>query len=204
MPLFIEAAFLGGVGTDTAGAVFRERLAGPVDASLIDAFPWWAAQRDTASLHTAAKRADSLARGSVDPLVRSQARYGAGSAAAYLALVRHDTTTAFRNFLALPKDLCPACYLDRLTLAQLLVDNGRDQEAWSIVGAAHPSATLAPFPSQVLCMLFRGRVAERKGDRELAAQSYAWVTGMWRNPDPQLRPHVTEAREGLSRLSAER
>jgi serine/threonine protein kinase len=204
IPLFIEAALLGGVGSDTAAHAFRQRLVGPVDASLVDAFPWWAAQRDTVSLHAAENKADSLARGSNNPLVRSQARYGSRSAAAYLVLTRHDTTTAIRDFLALPRDLCPACYLDRLTLAQLLVDQGRDQEAWSIVGAAHPSASLAPFPSQVLWMLLRGRVAERRGDRELAAQAYAWVAGMWRNPDPQLRPYLTEAREGLSRLSAER
>ena len=204
MPLFVEAALLGGVGTDTAAAVFRQRLAGPVNVSLIDAFPWWAAHRDTASLRIAQQRADSLGRRSVDSLVRTQSRYGAASAAAYLALVRHDTTTAIKNFIALPKDLCPACYLDRLTLAQLLVDKGQDQEAWGIVGAAHPSASLAPFPTQVLWSLLRGRVAERRGDRELAIQSYAWVTGMWRNPDPQLRPYVAEAREGLARLSAER
>jgi hypothetical protein len=204
MPLFVEAALLGGIGFDTAAAAFRERLAGPMNPSLIDAFPWWAAHRDTASLHQAERRADSLGRRSADPLVRSQGRYGAGSAAAYLALARQDTTTAIRNFIALPKDLCPACYLDRLTLAQLLVDKGRDLEAWSILGPAHPSSSLAPFPTQVLWTLLRARVAERRGDRELASQSYAWVSGMWRHPDPQLRPYVIEAREGLARLTAER
>jgi eukaryotic-like serine/threonine-protein kinase len=202
-PLFVEAALLGGIGIDTAAEAFRERLAGPMDASLIHAFPWWAAHRDTVSLHRAEMRADSLARWSGNPLVRQRARYGGSSAAAYLALVRNDTTGAIRRFVDLPRHSCPACYLDRLTLAQLLVDAGRDQEAWSIVSAAHPSSSLAPFPTQVLWNLLRARVAERRGDRNLAIQSYAWVTGMWQHPDPQLQPYVIEAREGLARLTAE-
>jgi hypothetical protein len=56
----------------------------------------------------------------------------------------------------------------------------------------------------VLWSLLRGRVAERIGEREQAVRSYSWVVGMWRRPDPELEPYVTEAREGLERLTAEK
>jgi hypothetical protein len=91
-----------------------------------------------------------------------------------------------------------------LTLARLLVDRRRDREAWPILRGEHVSSTLAPFPSAVLWSLLRARVAERIGERELAIQSYSWVVGMWRNADPELQPYVTEAREGLARLTGER
>jgi hypothetical protein len=91
-----------------------------------------------------------------------------------------------------------------LTLARLLVDRRMDREAWPILRGEHVSSTLTPFPTAVLWSLLRARVAERMGERELAIRSYSWVTGMWRNADPELQPYVTEAREGLARLTNER
>jgi hypothetical protein len=94
-------------------------------------------------------------------------------------------------------------YLDRFTLARLLVDGRRDREAWRILQGEHRFSTLDPTPTEVLWALLRGRVAERLGERERAIQSYAWVVGMWRNADPELQPYVREAREGLERLTGE-
>jgi hypothetical protein len=91
-----------------------------------------------------------------------------------------------------------------VVLAQLLVEVGRDAEAWDLLQADLPSATLGPVPSEVLWSLLRGRVAERIGERDQAIQSYSWVVGMWRRPDPELEPYVAEAREGLARLTAEK
>jgi hypothetical protein len=91
-----------------------------------------------------------------------------------------------------------------MVLAQLLVEEERNAEAWDLLQADLPSATLAPLPSEVLWSLLRGRVAERIGEREQAIQPYSWVVGMWRRPDPELEPYVTEAREGLERLTAEK
>jgi hypothetical protein len=107
-------------------------------------------------------------------------------------------------FAALPRDLCPDCFLDRLTLAQLLLDRGQDQEAMRILRVDHPTSTIVPSPTAILWTLLRGRAAERLNQKELALQSYAWVAGMWRKPDPELAPYVSEAREGLARLTAER
>jgi hypothetical protein len=81
---------------------------------------------------------------------------------------------------------------------------GRDAEAWDLLQVDLPSATFGPYSSEVLWNLLRGRVAERIGEREQAIRSYQWVVGMWRRPDPELEPYVTEAREGLTRLTAEK
>jgi hypothetical protein len=132
-----------------------------------------------------------------------RARYAAASAAAYLALARGDTTVALERFNALDPDGCPGCYLDRLTRSQLLAARGQDQKAWSIVRADHPSFVLNPFPTAVLWVLMRGRVAERLGERETALRSYSWVSKMWQHADSALAPYVAEAKEGLGRLAAE-
>jgi len=201
--IYADAALIGVVPRDSAAAVFRRRLAGPVSQQLVEAFPWWAGHGDTASLQAAMPRADSAARHGADPTTRSRGRYASASAAAYLALARRDTTGALERFDGLNPDGCPACYLDRLTRAQLLTARGRDQEAWAIVSADHASFTLTPFPTAVLWVLLRGRVAERLGDHDTALRSYSWVAGMWRRADAPLQPYVAEAREGLGRLSGE-
>jgi hypothetical protein len=198
---FAEAALLGAVPVDTAAAVFRQRLVHPSAAMLAQALPWWASRRDTASLRLAGTRAESLAN--TPSSNRIVAQYVAASARAYLALAQRDTSRALAMMLALPSGDCPACYLDRLTLAQLLTDQRKDREAWQILQAEHPASSLAPWPTEVLWSLLRGRVGERLGERERAARAYAWVVGMWRNADPELQPYVKEAREGLARLTAE-
>jgi hypothetical protein len=73
-----------------------------------------------------------------------------------------------------------------------------------ILRVDHPIWTITPSPTAVLWALLRGQVAERMNQRDLAIQSYSWVLGMWRKADPELQPYVTEAREGLARLTAER
>jgi hypothetical protein len=201
---FAEAALLGAVPAENAAAAFREALSGPASHRLVAAFPWWASHRDTTSLRRAEAHADSLALRDPDPTGRSRARYAAAAAAAYLLLARQDTAAALERFLALPESGCPPCYLDRFTLAQLLVDHRRDREAWSILQGEHRFSTLDATATEVLWALLRGRVGERLGERERAIQSYTWVVGMWRNADPELQPYVREAREGVVRLTGEK
>jgi hypothetical protein len=129
------------------------------------------------------------------------AAYVSGSAGAYLALTRGDSIAALERFLALPTGVCPACYFEQLAAAQLLVEQRRDREAWRLLQGEPTSGTL---PSGVLWWLLRGRVAERIGERDRAIRSYAWVAGMWQNADRELQLYVTEAREGLARLTGER
>jgi hypothetical protein len=60
------------------------------------------------------------------------------------------------------------------------------------------------LPVEVLRALERGRVNERLGNRERAVEGYSKVLQAWRNPDPELRAYVDEARAALVRLSAEK
>src|SRR5262245_41136066 len=78
--IYADAALIGVVPPDSAAAVFRRRLAGPVSQRLVEAFPWWAGHGDTASLRAAMPRADSAARHGADPKTRSRGRYAAASA----------------------------------------------------------------------------------------------------------------------------
>ncbi|HET6779191.1 MAG TPA: serine/threonine-protein kinase [Gemmatimonadales bacterium] len=198
--MFAEAALLGGLPADSVAAAYQRRLSGPVGPLMVQAFPWWTIRRDTTSLRKAAIRADSMARspGSSNPQLGA---YVSGAAEAYLALARGDSVLALNRFRALSHAKCPGCQLDRLTAAQLMVNQRQDREAWPLLQSAFPSGAL---PSAILWTLLRGRVAERIGERDRAIRSYAWVAGMWRNADPELQPYVAEAREGLARLTAER
>jgi DNA-binding SARP family transcriptional activator len=200
---FTEAALFDVVPAEHAAAVFRRRLSGPAAPLLVAAFPWWASHKDTASLRLAEVQADSFGRGNLGVGLRRLARYTAASAAAYRALARADTSAALERFLALPDGVCPACILDRFTLAQLLTERRRYREAWRMLQGEFPGAPLAPFGTEVLWVLLRGRVAERLGEHDRAIRSYAWVAGMWRNADPELQPFVREARDGFGRLTRE-
>jgi eukaryotic-like serine/threonine-protein kinase len=201
---YAEPALLGAVPADSADVEFRRQLVSGEIGNVAMALPWWTLRRDTNSLRAAGARGESLAGSAPDEIERARGRYVAASAAAHLTLARADTADAIRRLGALPRDDCPRCYLDRVVLAQLLVEVGRDAEAWDLLQVDLPSATLGPVPSEVLWSLLRGRVAERIGEREQAIRSYSWVVGMWRRPDPELEPYVTEAREGLARLTAEK
>jgi eukaryotic-like serine/threonine-protein kinase len=201
---FTEAALLGAVPVERVEAVFRASHPDPTSLTFVARLPWWASRSDTASLRGAGKWSDSVARSDPDPNVRVMASYVAASAAAYGALARRDTAAALERLAALPDSGCPTCYLDRLSLAQLLVERGRDREAWRILQGDEPSGAVVPLPSEVLWVLLRGRVAERLGERDRAIQSYGWVAGMWRNPDPELRGYLREAQNGRARLMGER
>jgi eukaryotic-like serine/threonine-protein kinase len=201
---FAEAALLGAVPVEQAAAVFRDRAPDPFSPSFVARFPWWASRSDTASLRRASAWSDSVARSDPDPNVRGVSSYVAASAAAFGALARQDTTAALERLASLPDGGCPSCYLDRLTLAQLLVERRRNAEAWRILQAEEPSGAVVPLPTEVLWVLLRGRVGERVGERDRAIQAYAWVAGMWRNADPVLQPYVREARDGLARLTGEK
>jgi hypothetical protein len=197
---FAEAALLGAVPAERAEAAFRETEPDPTSLAFVARLPWWAFRSDTASLRRAGAWSDSVARLDQDPNVRAMASYVAASAAAYGALARRDTTAALELLAALPNSGCPTCYLDRLSLAQLLMERQRDREAWRILQGDEPSGAVVPLPSEVLWVLLRGRVAERLGQRDRAIQSYSWVAGMWRNADPELRRYVREAQNGRARL----
>jgi hypothetical protein len=57
--------------------------------------------------------------------------------------------------------------------------------------------------SGVLWMLYRARMAEKRGEREIALDDYGFVARLWRDAEEPLRTFAVEAKEGLVRLSGE-
>jgi serine/threonine-protein kinase len=198
---------LGGVPPESARAIYGRWLKNPplreppraisygFNVSVFSALPWWAAVRDTASLAAFGRAMDTLARSS-NASTRPWLRYGSGSARAYIALVRRDTTEALRRFLALPDTVCPCTY-DQIVTTQLLAARGRYAEAAAILDRQMPVVAAGLWDLQ------RARVLERLGRREEALRAYAYVSELWRHADPELQPYVAEARAALERLSRE-
>lgn len=201
--LFTDLVMLGGVDPDTAADVFARSLRSePVRGSVaVLAAAWWASRGDTASLRDLARRADSTARASKDPLERAYTRYVADGARAFAALARHDTAEAIRGLAALPDTVCQRCVVYRVAQAQLLGAVHRDREAAALVTGDSPGFV---HPTDGLWMLLRARVAERTGDPVTAIASYRFVRDVWVRADPVLQPYVAEARAALTRLGAPR
>jgi len=195
-----EAALLSTSLPENAESVLRGMLGGDRLMALTTTLPFWAARGDSTTIRRIERTADSVARVTPNPVNRGIVRYAAEAAPAYLALVRHDTAAAVRILESLPDSLCALCYLQRMTLAQLLAARQEDQRAATLLDQWLVDRTL---PSAVLWTLERGRVAERMGKREKAAQSYQYVANVWRHADPELQPYVAEAREGLARMTSE-
>jgi serine/threonine protein kinase/tetratricopeptide (TPR) repeat protein len=205
-PQLIEAALLSlalpdsKALPDSALPMFRNWLSSRPTMGAATTLPLWLTLRDSASIGVLQRRSDSLARSAPSGVDRNLATYTSAAALAYLALLRHDTTTAVRRFESLPDSLCPFCYLQRLTLAQLLSARHEDRKAAKLLDRWLIELLV---PSEVLWTLERARVAERLGDREKAGRNYQYVANVWRRADPELQPYVTEAREGLTRVVGE-
>jgi hypothetical protein len=161
---------------------------------------WWAARGDSATVRAIGYRSDSIARSALNQADRNIGSYTSQAAQAYLALMRHDTATAVRRLEALPDSLCPLCHTRRLTLAHLLSARQENRKAAQLLDR---SLTELTVPSDILWTLERARVAERMGDRAKAVDGYQYVADVWRHADPELQPYVTEAKEGLGRLTGE-
>ena len=195
-----EAALVSTSSPEGAEGVLRGWLGGNRLMALSVTLPFWAARGDSATIRRIERTADSVARVTPDEVNRGIVRYAADAAPAYLALVRHDTADAVRILESLPDSLCALCYMQRLTLGQLLAARQEDEKAAKLLDRWLVDVTL---PSSVFWTLERGRVAERMGDREKAMRSYQFVANVWRHADPELQPYVAEAREGLGRMTGE-
>ncbi|MFN2397031.1 MAG: protein kinase [Gemmatimonadaceae bacterium] len=198
--LFAELAFLGGVPTETARAVFARLLRDEVIFPG-GALPWWAERGDTASIKLLLRRSDSLLVADSTSVGRRDARYRSAASRAYLALARYDTVDAIARFAALPDTECLVCYLDRLVKARLFTTRGRNAEAYVLLAER---LQILLSPSEILFALERARVAERLGDYENAAQAYARVVDAWAAADSGLAPSVAEAVAGLRRVTNDR
>jgi hypothetical protein len=196
----VEAALLSPDLPDTTERMFRDWLAGGRLTVVPATLSWWAARGDSATVRAIVHRSDSIARSAPSEVDRDLGSYTSQAAQAHLALMRHDTAAAVRRLEALPDSLCPLCYTERFTLAHLLSARQEDRKAALLLDRG---LTELLVPSDVLWTLERARVAERMGNREKAVHSYQYVADVWRHADPELQPYVTEAREGLRRMTSE-
>jgi hypothetical protein len=169
--------------------------------------PWWLSRGDTAALARFGAQAARRARAPASPAVAMRARLLGETSVAFLDLARGDTGAAIRKLSAIPDTLCLAdwytanCFHLNLTLARLLAARGDDRRAGALLDRWRWSG--GSTPSFVLATLELGRIAERLGDTQKAAECYGFVIATWRRPDPELLPYVADAREGLARLHAE-
>jgi hypothetical protein len=199
-PVF-DFGVLGVMSPDTVTAILeRNRRVSPTRA-----LAWAYFQRDTLFLLRLAAETTAVAASPADARTAARAQYQKGAADAYLTLVRGDSTAALRAFQTMPDSLClvmgfsDSCFFHKLTQARLLVAQGDDRGAAAILDQSRWSY----FPLYVLATLERARIAERLGERNLAAESYQQVVDFWRRADPELQPYVREAQDGLARLTRE-
>ena len=203
-------AMLGGIPSDSAGALFQLWLREPpiradpdavpfgFNINLFDAFPWWAARGDTAALTTMAKRMRSLKSQRPED-IRPWLEYAATSAEAYMALAKGDSADALARFTSLPDTICP-CDYDQIVTSQLLSQKGKDREALAVFEGHYPHYM---SPAAGLWHLQRARAFDKVGRRDEAIEDYRFTVAVWQHADPELQRYVTEARQGLSRLTAE-
>ena len=202
----LDLALLGAVPPDSARIVVRALVAGdslwpPTGRRY--ALPWWYADRDTAALKRFDIQVVAAARRYPNPVAKAYLRNLAEVARAYLVLARGDSTEGLRMLAALPDSLCALsdCFFEKFTLAELAAARGQDREAAAIYDRWLRARNWSPL--FVLGRLNRARVAERLGDRDQAAGLYQYVLDAWRHADPELRPHVAAAQDGLERLAGE-
>ena len=189
--LYGEAAMLGVLPPDSARRIFAGWAANSSEnpGRAGQAIPFWATQRDTATILSLLARAE---RGELGDAPVDAIR-------AYLALARADTAEAIRR-MSVPDSACLGwCAAVRIPLAMILSAKQRDREAAAILDQEFAQAS----PSRIMWMLTRGRVNERLGQKEKAIDSYSFVVSAWERADPELQPVVTEARAGLRRLATD-
>ena len=205
--LVSQLALLGAISPDSAAQVARSWIGKPGEGHLFLG-AMLAAAHDTIGIQSAIRFIEGRQR----PLPRNMPAialdilaYLNATNQAYLALARSDSAAALRLFDARPDSACfGGCWIDDLIHVQLLAARGRLADAATRLERPLGGFVGGIVPFQVLRALERGRVYERLGDREKAIEGYNLVLEAWRNPDPELKTYVDEARAGLARLSAEK
>ena len=168
------------------GAVPAERAAIVFDSWMEDgskfvglAEGWWASAGDTVSLKRARDSYESRATSDTSRQGRGWAEWGAQTAEFYLALARRDTALALELGEMFPEYDCPvACYLRRLSRAQLLAASGQVAEAAEILEGGATGFTSFQMPGDVLWRLERARFHDRLGNADRAITDYSFVANV--------------------------
>ena len=116
---------------------------------------------------------------------------------AYLTLARGDTASAVTQFAALPDTLCIACYIDRVTAAQLLITKGRTADAHRLL---NQRLNTLMTPVEILIASMRAPLEVQLGRPRDAYLSYKRVVDAWSRGDPVLQPFVDAAKREMRRI----
>lgn len=200
-PIALELALLGAFPASDADTLYRRVASEPIGFwGGYYGIPYYAMRGDTLTLRRLVMRIDSLRRAT--PEAGSFTSIVGAGARAYLALAKHDSVTALREFGTMPDSLfsCGGCHVWKLTRAQLLGRAGRWREA-DVILRVQPQYWVTPIG--VLWTLERARVKEQLGELAAARDDYAYVIAAWRNPDESLKVYVAEAQRALARLSSD-
>ena len=203
--LAVQLGLLGAMASESVDSIGRLSLADGDPLGLMPMLPWWAQQRDSASLRLARRVFQRVGRArGVSPAAARIAEYGDQAAAAYLTLASGDSAAATVRFAALPDSLCAMqCLWHRLTAARLLSAHGRAAQSVALLRTDRlAQLDRMPAPVDVLVRLQLAQSEEQGGERSAAAADYRFVVSAWRRADPSLLPYVADARTALARLSA--
>ncbi|MGV3708956.1 MAG: serine/threonine-protein kinase [Gemmatimonas sp.] len=168
-----------------------------------DALRWWAADGDTAHIRAYVGHYETLAAlPDAGPAYAAMQRGFAQTGRGFLALARHDTTTAIRMFAGIAERDQLCWFFGRETLAALLIARNRHTEAAKLLDRKFAGTASCGSPvDDVLWMLHRARAYERTKRTDEAREAYGYVLRVWKNADAELQPFVTEARIGVDRLT---
>lgn len=203
--LVYNLARAGMVPAETARVEFSRVLQLAPRTTMTKLYGWWATDGDTVAIQRYIAHFVEAQRRSRTPSGVEMLRASATMGRAYLSLARRDTTLAIEQLLT-ARDTLHECWYDaRLTLAHLLMVQGRYREAATHLTRRWPGTTSCSNGfDDVVWTMERARVFDRLGRRTEAARDYALVVEAWRGADPELQPVVLGAREALARLEGGR
>jgi serine/threonine-protein kinase len=198
-------ARVGMVPPESARAEFARVLALAPRTKMTKLYGWWAADGDTLPIQTYIAQFTDAERRLRTPSGMEMLHASVSAGRAYLALAKRDTVSAMKQFLTMRDTLHECWYDNRLTIVQLLMVNGRYEDAAQRLERRWPGTTSCSNGfDDVIWTMERARVFDRLGRRAEAAKNYAFVVAAWRNADPELQPIVRAARAALKRLEGAR
>jgi TolB-like protein len=194
-----ELASLGIISRTTFDSLYDVNAKDPHPLTHLFGVPLWVAARDTGRLERLYDRYDLLRKGAPPPQ-REELTMALEFIGGTVQLARGDSSwfrDSHRNLrMRVPPGMRAETPVGLFPVEMALALHDED-EAWALLQSRGGG------PNGVLWMLYRARMAEKRGEREIALDDYGFVARLWANADEPLRSFAREAKEGLARLTGE-